>query len=83
MYIPSITVTKNIGDKAWFDDKCRHAAKRKRNVYPQLKKCSTPANRKMFTSARWKYNQAERQAKRNYNIKLRKDLTCKGHSSNK
>lgn len=83
MYIPCNYSTKKTGDKAWFDDNCRRAANRKRRLYRQLKRCNTETNKRRFTEARHVFNQAEKQARRNYNMKLRKDLTDNNLSSKK
>ena len=83
MFIPRKSTIKKTGDKSWFDDKCRSAARRKRRLYPKLKKCNTSANKARFNHARQAYNQAEKQAKRNYNIRLRKYLTGNILSSKK
>ena len=86
LFIPSKTVTTKTGDKVWFDDKCRRAAKKKRrlfNMFKKAKKSQTDASKVMLTEARHSYNQAEKQARRNYNNKLRKDLADKTLSSKK
>ena len=82
-YIPSKTVSRKTGDKVWFDDKCRRLAKRKRRIYRKGKKVSTPENKDKFVQARKAFNQAERNAKRNYSMKLKNDLADRSLSSKK
>ena len=83
LFIPSKTVTTKTGDKAWFDDKCRRAANKKRRLFKKAKKSQTEASKVKFTEARHSFNQAEKQARRNYNNKLKKDLADKTLSSKK
>ena len=84
VYISSKTVTRKTGDKIWFDDKCcRRLAKRKRRIYRKGKKISTPENKDKFLQARKVFNQAERNAKRNYSMKLKNDLADRSLSSKK
>ncbi|XP_019618294.1 PREDICTED: ATP-binding cassette sub-family A member 1-like [Branchiostoma belcheri] len=75
IFIPNKLVTNKTGDKAWFDDRCRTAAKKKRRLFRKLKSNNTPENRDKFTKARKEYNRAEKQAKRRYNKKLKNKLT--------
>lgn len=84
-YIPSKMVAKKTGDKAWFDDKCRRLAKRKRRIYRKSKKVSTgtPENKKKFVQARKAFNQAEGNAKSNYSMKLKNVLADRSPSSKK
>ena len=82
-YIPSKTVTRKTGDTVWFDDKCRRFAKRKRRIYRKTKKASTPENKEKLVQVRKAFNQAERNAKRNYSMKLRNDLADRSLSSKK
>ena len=74
MFIPSKTIVKKPGDKAWFDENCRSAAKKKRHLFRQLKQHGSAANKEKFSQARQSYNQAENQAKFNYSKQLREDL---------
>ena len=74
-FIPSKTVTKKPGDKPWFDEKCSIAARKKRRLFRQLKNNNNPTNKQKFAEARHTFNQAEKQARRNYNAKLTKELT--------
>ena len=82
-YIPSKMVAKKTGDKAWFDDKCRRLAKRKRRIYRKSQKVSTPENKKKIVQARKAFNQAERNAKSNYSMKLKNVLADRSPSSKK
>ena len=59
----------------WFDEKCSKAARKKRRLFRQLKDNNNPTNKQKFAEARHAYNQAEKQAKRNHNAKLTKELT--------
>ena len=45
LFIPSKTVSKKTGDKAWFDDKCRRAAKKKRRLFQKYKKDNTDTSK--------------------------------------
>jgi len=83
LYIPNKTVAKKPGDKAWFNDECRKAAKKKRRIFKQLKKNGTDSNKENFTKARKSYNKIEKEAKRNYDSKLKEDLTDNNLSSKK
>jgi len=83
LFIPSKTVTKKTGDKAWFDDKCRRAARKKRRLFRHLKKNNTTLNKDKFAQARKSFNQAEKQARRNYNTKLKEKLADTSLSSKK
>lgn len=83
LFIPSKIVTKKIGDKAWFDDKCRRAARKKRRLFKKSKKDKTDTSKAKFVEARRSYNQVEKQARRRYNTKLREDLADKTLSSKK
>ena len=49
LYIPSKTVTKKTGDKAWFNDKCRRASRKKRKIFRQLKKNNNIATKENLT----------------------------------
>ena len=82
LFIPSKIVTKKIGDKAWFDDKCRRTARKKRRLF-QKSKDNSDTSKAKFVEARRSYNQAEKLARRRYNIKLREDLADKTLSSKK
>ena len=82
-YIPIKAVTRKTGDKVWFDDKCRRLERRKRRIYRKGKKVSTPENKDTFVQARKAFNQAERNAKRNYSMKLKNDLADRSLSSKK
>ena len=83
LFIPSKTVTKKIGDKAWFDDTCRRAARKKRRLFQKSKKDKNDTSKAKFAEARKSFNQAEKQARTRYNNKLREDLTDKTLSSKK
>ena len=83
LYIPNKTVTKKPGDKAWFNDECRKAAKKKRRIFKELKKHGTDSNKENFTKARKSYNKVEKEAKKNYDSKLKEDLTDNNLSSKK
>ena len=83
LYIPNKTVTKKTGDKAWFSDECRKATRKKRRIFQQAKKNNTDANKEKFINARKIYNKTEKEAKRNYNNKLKEDLTNNNLSSKK
>ena len=48
MYIPGKLVTRKTGDKVWFNDNCRRAAKKKRRLFRKLKKNNSKDNRAKF-----------------------------------
>ena len=83
LYIPGKLVSKKTGDKVWFDDQCKRAARKKRRLFKKLKKNNTARNKDKFTEARKEYNHAEKLARRRYNIKLRKELSDGSLSSKK
>ena len=83
LFIPSRVITKKPGDKAWFDDKCRAAARRKRRLFNHMKKEGSTASKKKFQQARRDYIQAEKAARANHNRRLREDLTDSNISSKK
>ena len=83
IFIPNKTVTKKTGDKAWFDDKCRCAANKKRRLYRQMRINNNPESKNKFIESRKMYNKVERQAKINYNLKIKRDLADNQLSSKK
>lgn len=76
LFIPAKLVTsKKTGDKVWFDDHCKRAATKKRRLFRKFKKNKTKENKDKFSKARKEYNRAEKVARRNYNNKLREELS--------
>lgn len=67
VFIPNKTITRKPGDKAWFNEQCRKAATKKQRLYNKMRTSNDPA--------RAAFNQAEKRAKRQYNNKLKKDLS--------
>ena len=83
IYIPGKLVTRRTGDKVWFNDDCRRAAKKKRRLLKKFEKTNTMDNKAKFTDARKDYNRAEKKARRGYNDKLKKELSDGSLSSKK
>ena len=52
IYIPGKTITKKPGDKAWFNDKCKQAVIKKRNLFRKMKQENTQEHRENFVKAR-------------------------------
>ena len=75
IYIPSNTVTKKTGSKAWLDECCRKAAARELRLFKTMKKSNTQENRDKFAVARKRCNHEEELAKRRYNSKLKEELS--------
>ena len=48
------------GDKAWFDDRYRKAAARKRHLFKKMKENNTQENIDKFAEARKRYNHEEK-----------------------
>ena len=83
IYIPGKIVTRKTADKVWFDDNCRHTAKKKHRLFSKLKRNNCHDNKAKFTGAIKEYNLAEKKARRKYNNKLRKELSDGSLSSKK
>ena len=49
------------GDKAWFDDRCRKAAARKRHLFKTMKENNTQENIDKFAEARKRYSLSSKQ----------------------
>lgn len=65
-YIPSKIVRSKVGDKAWFDDKCRRLALFVKDASITTAKNSiSPENKDTFVQATKTFNRAERKAKIN------------------
>ncbi|CAJ1069817.1 hypothetical protein Bbelb_118400 [Xyrichtys novacula] len=75
--------TRKPGDKAWFDDQCWRAATKKRRLYCKMQASNNLTVKQKFLEARAAFNQTEMRAKRQYNNKLKKDLSDKSLSSKK
>jgi hypothetical protein len=75
IFIPGKTISRKPGDKAWFNDKCKQAAAKKRVLFRKLKKENTQENKVNFAHARSEFNHAEMVAKVSYNNRLKEDLT--------
>ena len=75
IYIPSKEVLRKTGDKAWFDDDCRKKANRKRRLYKKMRQDDCETNRNRFKKARMEYNKAEKKAKKQHDIKIKKELS--------
>ena len=72
LYIPSKQVSRKTGDKPWFDDHCRRAAKKKCWLFKKMKKHDMEENKKKFEPAqstkKWNNRQKhimKRNSKRN------------------
>ena len=83
MFIPHKVVIKKTGDKPWFNDECRQAAKKKRKIYRQYKKDNLLSTKEKFIKARKYYNQTEKKAKKKYNLELKENLTDRNISNKK
>ena len=81
--IPAKFVSKKAGDKVWLDDLYKWTAIRKRHLFKKLKKNKTEENKVKFTEARKEYNHAEKEARKRYNKKLKKELSDGSLSSKK
>ena len=69
------------GDQAWFDDRCKKAAAKKRHLFKTMKENNTQENIDKFAEARKRYNHEEKLSKRRYNKKLKEGLSDSGLSS--
>ncbi|CAJ1050811.1 hypothetical protein Bbelb_118400 [Xyrichtys novacula] len=82
-FIPNKIITRKPGDKAWFDNQCRRAATKKRRLYRKMQASNNLIVKQKFLEARAAFNQTEKRTKRQYNNKLKKDLSDKSLSSKK
>ena len=52
IFIPGKLVARKTGDKVWFNDSCRRAAKKKPRLFRKLKKNKNKDNKAKFAEAR-------------------------------
>lgn len=75
LFIPSKAITKKPSNNTWFDDNCRQAARRRNQLFNQMKKDGPMASTEKFQLSRHDYISAEKIIRINYNRKLKEQLT--------